>query len=60
MIYWDRPQGGKVFHAGAIAFGWALDADPKLTKLMRNVLFHLGEVKARTPYNPGWLKGDPK
>ena len=34
MIYWKRPQGGTVFNAGAIGFGWALDADPKLTKLI--------------------------
>lgn len=57
MVYWQRPGGGKVFHAGAIAFGWALDADPKLSKLMRNVLFHLAGVKAKTPYDPEWLKG---
>lgn len=40
MIYWERPQGGKVFHGGAIAVGWALSADPKLQKLVRNVLHH--------------------
>ena len=56
MIYWERPQGGKVFNAGAIGFGWALDADPKLTKLLRNVLYQLAEVKARTPYDPEWLE----
>ena len=55
MIYWKRPQGGTVFNAGAIAFGWALDADPKLTKLLRNVLHHLAGVTARTPYDPPWL-----
>ncbi|NIP98533.1 MAG: hypothetical protein GWO24_36040, partial [Akkermansiaceae bacterium] len=58
MIYWERPEGGRVFNAGAIAFGWALDADPKQGKLLRNVLFHLAGVKARTPYDPEWL--DPK
>ena len=46
MIYWERPQGGTVFNAGAIGFGWALDADPKLSKL----LHHLAGVTARTPY----------
>ncbi len=56
MIYWKRPQGGTVFNAGAISFGWALDADPKQTKLMRNVLFHLAGVKARTPYDPEWME----
>ena len=55
MIYWERPQGGTVFNAGAIGFGWALDADPKLTKLLRNVLHHLAGVTARTPYDPEWL-----
>ncbi|MGY8653013.1 MAG: PVC-type heme-binding CxxCH protein [Verrucomicrobiia bacterium] len=38
MIYWERPNGGRVFHAGAIAFGWTLDIDPKQAALMRNVL----------------------
>ena len=56
MIYWERPQGGKVFNAGAIGFGWALDADPKLTKLLRNVLYQLAGVKARTAYDPEWLE----
>jgi hypothetical protein len=40
MIYWERPEGGKVFNAGAIASGWALHADPKFQILMRNVLAH--------------------
>ncbi|MGB0578951.1 MAG: N,N-dimethylformamidase beta subunit family domain-containing protein [Limisphaerales bacterium] len=52
MIWWERPQGGKVFHAGAIAWGWTLDVDPKQTKIMRNVLFHLTGLKASTPYDP--------
>jgi N,N-dimethylformamidase len=42
MIYWQRPQGGRVFHAGSIAAGWALSADPKLQALMRNVLHEFG------------------
>jgi len=42
MIYWERPEGGKVFNAGAIASGWALHADPKFQTLMRNVLAHFG------------------
>ena len=52
MVWWERPQGGKVFHAGAIAWGWTLDVDPKQTKIMRNVLFHLAGLEARTPYDP--------
>ncbi len=42
MIFWERPEGGKVFNAGAIASGWAMHADPKFQTLMRNVLAHFG------------------
>lgn len=42
MTYWERPQGGTVFHTGCIAGGWALSADPKMQALMRNVLHHFG------------------
>ncbi len=42
MTYWERPQGGKVFHMGCIAGGWALSADPKMQALMRNALHHFG------------------
>lgn len=42
MIYWERAAGGRVFNAGAIAAGWALNADPKFQTLMRNVLAHFG------------------
>jgi hypothetical protein len=42
MIYWKRPKGGRVFHAGAIGAGWALSADPKFQTLMQNVLHHFG------------------
>jgi|GEM_PF-28728 len=48
MIYWERPQGGTVFHAGAIAFGWTLAADSKQAALMRNVLHKFG-VKPNKP-----------
>jgi len=47
MIYWERAEGGKVFHAGAIGAGWALSADPKLQTLMRNVLHHFGISRPR-------------
>ena len=47
MIYWERPQGGRVFHGGCIAGGWALSADAKLQTLMRNVLHRFG-VRRRT------------
>jgi hypothetical protein len=49
MIYWMRPTGGKVFHAGAIGWGWTLDVDEKQSALMRNVLFHLAGLRAGTP-----------
>ena len=45
MIYWERPEGGRVFNAGSIGSGWALRADPKFQVLMRNVLHHFGVVR---------------
>jgi hypothetical protein len=42
MIYWERPEGGRVFNAGSIGSGWALHADSKFQTLMRNVLHHFG------------------
>jgi len=42
MIYWERPEGGRVFNAGSIGSGWALWADPKMQKLLGNVLHHFG------------------
>ena len=42
MIYWERPQGGRVFHGGCIGTGWGLSGDPKLQALMSNVLHHFG------------------
>jgi len=42
MIFWERPEGGTVFNAGAIAAGWAINSDPRFQTLMRNVLAHFG------------------
>ncbi|MEW6305185.1 MAG: LamG domain-containing protein [Verrucomicrobiota bacterium] len=42
MIFWVRPEGGKVFNAGTIGAGWALFADPRWQTLLRNVLAHFG------------------
>jgi len=42
MIYWERADGGRVFNAGAIGSGWALRADPRWAKVVRNVLHHFG------------------
>lgn len=47
MIYWKRPQGGNVFNAGAIAAGWVLSVDPKMSGLLRNVLAHFGVPRPR-------------
>ena len=46
MIDWQRPEGGRVFNAGAIGSGWALHADPRWSGLLRNVLHHFGVPKA--------------
>lgn len=40
IIYWERPQGGRVFHTGSIATAWALYHDESLGKLVKNVLHH--------------------
>jgi len=45
LIYWERPNGGRVVHFGAIAIGWALSADPKLSALTRNILHHFDVPK---------------
>jgi hypothetical protein len=45
MIYWERPQGGRVFNAGAIGSGWVLSVEPKMAGLVRNVLAHFGVPK---------------
>ena len=42
LIYWERPEGGRVFNAGSIGAGWPLLADPKFQRLLSNVLFHFG------------------
>jgi N,N-dimethylformamidase len=47
MIYWERPGGGRVFNAGSIGAGWALNADSRFEKLLRNVLAHFGVRPSR-------------
>ena len=42
MIYWDRPQGGRVFHCGCIGTAWALSGDLNFQAVMRNALHHFG------------------
>jgi hypothetical protein len=46
MIYWERPGGGRVFHAGSINAGSTLEADPKWSGLLQNVLNHFGVERA--------------
>jgi hypothetical protein len=46
MIYWERPGGGRVFHAGSINAGSTLAADPKWSGLLQNVLDHFGVARA--------------
>ena len=40
IIYWERPQGGRVFHSGSIATAWGMYHDPALSDLIKNVLTH--------------------
>ena len=42
IIYWERPEGGRVFHTGSIPTAWGLYHDEKLSTLVRNVLHHFG------------------
>ena len=42
IIYWERPQGGRVFHTGSIATAWGAYHDERLSKLLQNVLHHFG------------------
>jgi hypothetical protein len=42
MIYWERPQGGRVFHAGAVGAAWVIGSDPNFGKLLKNVLYRFG------------------
>jgi len=45
MIYWERPNGGRVFNAGTVSAGRGFSNDPKFALLIKNVLHHFG-VKA--------------
>jgi len=42
MIYWERPNGGRVFNAGAVGAAWVLHVDPAFALLLANVLAHFG------------------
>ena len=48
IIYWERPEGGRVFHTGSIATAWGMYYDEKLSLLVKNVLHRFG-VEEKTP-----------
>jgi N,N-dimethylformamidase len=50
MIYWERPDGGRVFNAGSVCAGRGFGNDPKFALLVKNVLHHFGvEPGAKRP-----------
>ncbi len=49
IIYWERPQGGRVFHTGSIATAWGVYHDESMSKLLMNVLHHFGSRPASPP-----------
>ncbi|MFV2067546.1 MAG: LamG-like jellyroll fold domain-containing protein [Pirellulales bacterium] len=42
MIYWQWPDGGKVFNAASICAGRGFVDDPRFGQLIKNVLHHFG------------------
>jgi len=38
MIVWQRPEGGRVFNAGAVGASWVLGVDERMGRLLANVL----------------------
>lgn len=49
MIDWTRAEGGRVFNAGSIGAGWALESDPRWAAFLRNVLHHFGVPRPAPP-----------
>ena len=49
IIYWERPEGGRVFHTGSIATAWAMYYDESLSNLVRNVLHHFKVKPNKSP-----------
>jgi len=49
IIYWERPEGGRVFHTGSIATAWGMYHDESLSRLVRNVLHHFGVKEGPRP-----------
>lgn len=40
LIYWERPDGGRVLNTGSIASSWTMLSDPRLSALVANALDH--------------------
>jgi hypothetical protein len=49
IIYWERPQGGRIFHTGSIATAWAMYHDESLGRLVKNVLHHFKVTPKKRP-----------
>lgn len=49
IIYWERPQGGRVFHTGSIATAWAMYHDESLSRLVKNTLHHFKVTPKKRP-----------
>jgi N,N-dimethylformamidase len=49
IIYWERPEGGRVFHTGSIATAWAMYHDESLSQLVKNVLHHFKVAPKKKP-----------
>jgi N,N-dimethylformamidase len=47
MIYWERPEGGRVFNAASVGASWVLGVDPAFEQLLTNVLHHFGVTPDR-------------
>jgi hypothetical protein len=48
MIYWERPDGGRVFNAGTVSASRGFANDPKFALLIKNVLHHFGVMGDRS------------
>jgi len=42
ILYWQRPEGGRVFNIGSVAAPWGLYYDQQVGLLVQNVLHHFG------------------
>ena len=47
IIYWERPNGGRVFHTGSIATAWGVYHDEAMSALLENVLNHFDILPLR-------------